>query len=213
MTSAAICFLDLETTGLDPLRHEAWDFYAIRREPDGTERHFGFMTREEDLDLSTADPFALSVGGFYDRHPYSELGRRALPEWTVTKSAREIAKEMSRAVRDAHIIGAVPDFDVAFLKRLFRRHSQPWGGHYHLIDVEALMVGYLRAKAAYAQEPEYKEFVRNLVAPPWGSKEISQACGIDPQGFDEHTARGDVLWARAVYDTVMANNEVPSVLA
>jgi hypothetical protein len=68
------------------------------------------------------------------------------------------------------------------------RIPDPW--HYHLIDVENLVAGYLAARG-------------ELIPPPWKSDQLSAAVGVDPNDFGRHTAMGDVLWTRAQWDAVM----------
>jgi hypothetical protein len=60
-----ICALDCETDGLGWSR-AAWEVGLIRRTPDG---HEVPKTMFLDIDLKRADPKALEIGGFYDRHP------------------------------------------------------------------------------------------------------------------------------------------------
>jgi hypothetical protein len=67
--------------------------------------------------------------------------------------------------------------------------------HYHLIDVEALAVGYLAGRGS-----------ADLFHPsalPWKSDDLSAALGITVRDEDRHTALGDAKWARAIYDAVM----------
>jgi hypothetical protein len=59
-----LVFLDTETTGVHPAR-EVWEIGMIRRDDEG-EREIQFFV---DVDLSLADPFGLSIGKFYERHP------------------------------------------------------------------------------------------------------------------------------------------------
>jgi hypothetical protein len=97
------------------------------------------------------------------------------------------------ATKDAHIIGAVPSFDTIRLSKLLEHcnphgNSAPW--HYHLIDVENIVVGFLAGGEV-------------LMAPPWDSDNLSLAIGVDPQQFQRHTAMGDVQWVKAQYDAVM----------
>lgn len=191
----ALAFVDLETTGLDPDRHEPWEIAIIRRDPDGsvTTVHW-----DVEVDLSRADAGALRIGGYYRR-------RDAAGElWNAVEAPRDVdavdpddwhivgrvesqlaAEDVAEALADAHLVGAVPSFDAAFLDRWLRRNGQAPAWHYHLIDVEALAAGHAR------------------VAPPWNSNDLSRAVGVEPDEFGRHTAMGDVRWAMAIYDAVM----------
>ena len=92
-----------------------------------------------------------------------------------------------------HIVGAVPNFDTERISHQLLRPSHipdPW--HYHLIDVENVVAGYIAATAF-------------PILPPWKSDELSAAIGVDPEQFDRHTAMGDVQWVRAQWDAVMGD--------
>jgi hypothetical protein len=178
LDTSMLVFLDTETTGLDPDRHEIWDLAYIL---DGKEHEHHW-----EIDLTKADPMALKIGRYYERTADKEWLEDA---WMSTTSA---AKVIARDLLGRHIVGANPSFDDAFLKRFMLANGQAvstWS--YHLIDVTVLVAGFLRGKG----EP---------VAPPWKSNELSQAIGVDPEQFDRHTAMGDARWVKAQYEAVMA---------
>jgi hypothetical protein len=161
---------------------------------DGTERESTSSSRSTS---TTADPFGLRVGGFYDRHP---LGRRLSKgpgagggQQKAIKSAAYLVAEFTHG---AHIVGAVPNFDTEVLASLLRDVGFTPAWHYHLVDVENLAVGYLAATSRDVQ-------------PPWSSNELTARLGLPPvPEQDRHTALGDARWARAVYDRVL--NEGPA---
>lgn len=196
--TAPLCFIDTETDGVHPDRR-VWEVAMIRRETDGTENEMDFFV---EIDLSTADPFGLRVGGFYDRHP---LGRYlagkgvAMPEpyddGAEYLSTTEAARMVARYTHGAHLVGAVPNFDAEVLARLLRDELLTPAWHYHLVDVEALMAGWLAGR----------------VAPPWRSDDLSLAVGVVPPSETErHTAMGDARWAMRCYDRVVGGMH-PSV--
>lgn len=179
-----IVFLDTETTSLNPWRR-VWDIALIRRDENGEQGYQWFISAD-DLDLGHADPFALNVGRFYDRHPHycaTSLKRAPLPERDVLRSVEELT-------RGAHLVGAVPNFDADVLDQRMRANGILPSWHYHLIDVEALAVGYLSA-CGYT------------IDLPWKSDDLSRACGIEPPSDeDRHTAIGDAKWAQRLYDAI-----------
>lgn len=199
--SAPIVFLDTETDGVHPGR-KVWEIAMIRRDEHG-EREIEFFL---DINLATADPFGLKVGRFYERHPLgrtlsaaSETDHAARAPFTagpdydgavLTHSAA--ALRIARWTHGAHIIGAVPNFDTEVLAAMLREHGLTPAWHYHLIDIEALMVGWLWADAE-SYDP----------ALPWKSDELSRAVGVEPPTEEErHTAMGDARWAMRVYDAI-----------
>jgi hypothetical protein len=202
-----ICALDTETTGLHPQR-QAWDIAMIRRDDNG-ESGWQFYV---EVDLADADPFALKVGRFYDRHPYGRYLAKDLPHpfsWPVTNrrlgellSPSEAARHVARVTHGAHIIGAVPNFDTEVLATLLRRHGLTPGWHYHLIDVEALALGWLhgRAQAGAHNAGLPMEILTRL---PWKSDDLAAACGVEsPDEEERHTALGDAKWALRLYDAI-----------
>lgn len=151
--TAPICFVDTETTGLHPDDHEIWEVGLIL--PDGDE--WSWMLP---VDLGRADPYALKIGGFHDRHPQGDNNIQARPghddgaplrgpwsQWSSEArwcpSLQVFAAEFCKLTADLHLVGAVVSFDEERLRRLARRNGACPDWHYHLIDVENLAVGYL----------------------------------------------------------------------
>jgi hypothetical protein len=195
--TAPLCFLDTETTGVHPDR-QVWEFAAIRREPNGNTDTWTFMI--SDVDLSNADPFGLKVGRFYERHP--DYADQHAPLKTMAEAAR-IVEEVTRG---AHLVGAVPNFDAEVLDRLLRSYGLMPAWHYHLLDVEALAVGWLHARAGNGSyDANTAGRIRATATPPYDSEMLSRACGVEPPGEGlRHTAYGDADWARRLYDAITA---------
>jgi hypothetical protein len=110
----SLVFLDTETTGLDPARHEVWEVaVAVEDGPIGTYRlpH----------SIATADPKALELNGYW--------GRANLPGAT---DAYDL--ELREILTGATIVGSNPAFDTAFLRA--RWGVAPW--HHRLVAVESM---------------------------------------------------------------------------
>lgn len=191
-----IAFLDTETTSLRPDR-QAWEIALILRDPDepGDTEHHWFIDIN-DLDLANADPMSLKIGGFHDRHPQVAFGST---DETAVREAHA-ADDIAALTRGAHIIGGVPNFDTEVLAAMLRRHNRCPAWHYHLVDFENLIVGFLRGRYANSEEvPDGWPFL-----PPWKSDDLSRAIGVEPPGdADRHTALGDARWAARVWDAVI----------
>lgn len=193
-----LCFIDTETDGVHPDR-QVWEVAIIRRDDDGPRQTQFYV----ELDLSTADPFGLKVGGFYDRHPLGMVLSGAHPTnylWRqMTKMRSAAALEVARWTHGAHLVGAVPHFDHEVLGNLLRSNGLTPAWHYHLIDVEAMAVGWLAGCGTGMSSPQ-----DHIVAPPWKSDALSRDCGVEPPTDDErHTALGDARWAMRWYDRMM----------
>ena len=225
-----IVFLDTETTSLRPDRW-AWEVGMIRRGLTG-ERECRFFVALVDIGLQDSDPFSLSVGRFWERHPHAQRlagggapfawqngdsmwslsgGRTAweVPDGVVVDAA-DAAAIVSAWTHGAHLVGAVPAFDAETLSKLLRDNWLTPAWHYHLIDVEALAVGWLARNAVADGERlgvpgEAKAaLMRAEFEPPWESERLSRALGVEPSSEEErHTALGDARWAARIYDRIM----------
>ena len=200
-----IVFIDTETTSLRPDR-KAWEVAMIRRaDHDDVGDETSFFIDTDDIDLPNADPFALNVGRFWDRHPGVTGGRfvgfdvhdfdgKSL--WAGLNGAVVDGFTAAQIVRlwthGAHLVGAVPNFDAEVLAALLRDNFLTPTWSYHLVDVENLAVGYVAGR----------EHV--TILPPWKSDDLTRMLGVEPASEKErHTALGDARWALRIYDAVM----------
>lgn len=171
---SACAFVDTETTGLDPDRHDIWDVGLI---VDGAEYQW-FLP----IDLGRAESIALRIGRFHERHPF---GDRNHDRDIYVTELDVFATDFAEATRGRHLVGAVISFDEERLRKLLRANGACPEWHYHLVDVEALVAG------------------KFSISPPWDSEELSRIAGVDPEQFDRHTALGDARWAKALYEATI----------
>ena len=191
MDPSKLCFVDTETTGLDPDLHQIWDVGLIVREH-GVDREYQWFLP---VDLGKADPLALKIGQFHQRHPDGydfDADRKGYPIGSSVAGSRprvtgakEFCFNFAKLTAGSHLVGAVPSFDEERLRKLLRANKQCPEWHYHLVDIEALVAGKVGA------------------SPPWDSKVLSRSVQVDKAKYPEHTALGDARWARDVYDAVM----------
>lgn len=207
-----LCFIDTETTSLRPDRR-AWEIGIVARHPGKPDKEHHWFIGSEDLDLGNADLSALKIGRFYERHPdiNPDASPRCWPE-------RRVLREVEEVIRGAHLVGAVVNFDAEVLAARMREHGICPSWHYHLIDVEALTVGYLNGRRARQNEivdgyplenggklaPGLVRWNEPVTTLPWKSDDLSDLLGIAPASTTErHTALGDARWAMRIYDAVM----------
>lgn len=188
-----IVFFDTETTELRDDR-EIWEYGLIVRDPGQADRERQVIIT--DADFSWANPVSLQIGGAYERHPAFN-GSKLAKEMTYLEQ-RQASRILEVETRGAIIVGAVPDFDTSGAKNLLRRNGLPWSGHYHLVDIENLVVGYLRGLALGGVIDEGPGL------PPWSSDGLSTMLGVTPPGPGQrHTALGDARWVRDQWDVIM----------
>lgn len=205
LARSEVVFIDCETTGLDPERHEVWELALIFRA--GEDWHE--VEYQVPVDLTRADPTGLRVGRFYERRAAIEpladnlaalcRVRHDGDKWVTGLTPSWHANKIAQILDGRHLVGAVPSFDAAFLSRWLTRYGQAATWHYHLIDVEALAAGFIVGRWSRSDEAEDQ-----AVTLPWDSETLSLAVGIDPDRFERHTALGDARWAKAIYDVVMS---------
>lgn len=191
----SVVFIDTETTGLDAEKHVIWDLAII--EEDGTEHQWFF--RPPCLCVEHADPIALDIGKFYGRTEYNEVswikGERSW-HWSNLPEALEQVRKLTW---NKHLVGAVPSFDEERLRLLMETFRIPHKWHYHLIDIEALAVGYLAGRESI--DGPFEERPHKTL--PWKSRKLYEALGVVNPVEDEHTALGDARLAKAVYERIM----------
>lgn len=228
-----IAFVDCETTGLyADAGHEAWEV-ALVVVPDGPGDRVGHWVKGDavavewqlPVDVSKADPMSLSMNGWYDRSVQHEKGLDGEQvEQGITYSGmlpkgltahEQFARDFMALVHGAALVGAVPSFDERFLSKALRKGGGVPCWHYQPVDVETLAAGWLLGQAEVRQVPDpanrvgldderaWLEEVEAFRRLPWDSEALSRAVGVDPARFDRHTAMGDALWARAVWDVIM----------
>jgi hypothetical protein len=199
--TAPVVFLDTETTGLDRASDDIWEFAAVRRDRAGVSTWYCQVEHDLAKAAQLPDRFRADHDARYDpdlaltRDQFTELIGRVFE-----------TPDGAGYHERPHVVGAVPDFDLTIIERVIGRHGNdvPW--HHHIADVENLAAGYLQGVIAGQRDhrrglglPDREPFP----SPPWDSEALSRAIGVDPDQYSRHTAMGDVLWAMAIYDTVM----------
>ena len=123
----AIAFVDIETTGLDPARHDILEVAVVRVDPDTLQVLEEKSVLVQPERLSDADPEALAVCGYS-----ASVWSRAIPlKWAL----RAIAPLLEDALIAGHNVG----FDWSFLEAGFRRAGLPLPRvDYHRLDTASL---------------------------------------------------------------------------
>lgn len=131
-----LLFLDTETTGLDPDRHDVWELaFAVDDDPVQA-----FILPHS---LARADATALKLNGYHERYP---LGAVA--------DGPQIDVLLREEFRGKTLVGANPAFDAAFLRA--RWGEAPW--HYRMVDIES----YAMAKFKWSRPRGLKDIYVEL---------------------------------------------------
>lgn len=205
MSKRPLVFLDTETTGLGPTR-QAWEVAMVRREPDGTQRSVDFFLH---ADVSHAEPGALDIGRYYERHPNGRAACFTPPPPGVPPLVRRVpappqepvlhasaaAEVIAQWTSGATIVGANPAFDADVLAKLLRanRYEPRW--HYRLRDVESMVCAITDADMG-------------------GLRACADAMGVTVDPALEHTAMGDVRTTMRIWDAIiLIGEQVDAVFA
>lgn len=182
-------FLDTETGGL---RHDdkVWEVGAVVDRPSGVQTRdlihvYGF-------DAAAADPKALQMGGFFERHPqYAPAGSMYAttsgmdPDVPVTEgmaSSHDLSMHLEKLVRGARIVVCNAVFDVPRLTVMMAEHGIPWTGHYRVVCATTYAAGVLG------------------VDPSMANADIGAILGVDREAHGKaHNALVDALYARDLY--------------
>lgn len=200
MHNERLVFLDTETGGLRR-DDRAWEV-ALLIEQDGKpdEQH---VIHISDFAPAQADPAALNLSGFYDRHPLwaddpdlCQLGvtgpdpdlpvdHRVIPEAFMVR-------HVERLTRRSVVLGCNPGFDTfRILESAFYRHGCAPTWHYRPVCATTYAAAYVDAQRARSgAEP---------LPLPWNNETVGQHLDISRDQFGPiHSGLGDAHYARAL---------------
>lgn len=171
-------YCDTETTGTHFARRP-WEIALIRCEPGQEPRELLVYVDVRDIDLAHAQPQALEIGRFEQRHPQRD---GTLPEGGVLVREKAAAQLVYEWAAGAHIYGVAASFDTETLAAVLRCHRLRPSWHFLPECMIVMSKGYLRALG---------------IAPARTSDGISRQCGVEPPvGFERHSALGDARWTQ-----------------
>lgn len=216
-----IIFADTETTGLYSYAgHEVWEWGSIRVDdwsdfegwywsisdspvewpeppvyPNRRTIQIDSVARSETaLRMTHADPMAMRINGFFGREHDSV---RILND-------KVLAHIIFDRTLDCSWVGAVPSFDTIMVSDfLLSSGLMPGGWHYHLIDVESMMMGHLLEREdspfdSLRLPMKFSELKSLMIGAP--VLELSKRVG-------HHTAFGDAFVVLVLYGWMNGLND------
>lgn len=197
MAKGDLIFLDTETTSLRrpwmTAPKAVWDIGGVRwagGDP-ASRTEFQFFVTVPGEALADADPFALNIGGYFERFPkhLSHDGAPGVIPRGNKMSPAGAARWLTHWMHGATIVGNLPSFDEESLSALCYGNGHRLDAHHHVIDLFAMTQGYLLGAG---------DSWDTIVA--MNSDALSEAVGAQPPTDEErHTALGDALWDERWY--------------
>lgn len=150
-----LAFIDVETTGLDPQRHEILEVGCVLVEQTLVPGRGPQVRLLEELEwkvkpehIETAEPEALRI------NRYNEA------DWLFASSLKQVMEALSEKTSDAILIAHNVTFDWGFIEQAFRKTEVPCNMHYHRLDLLSMVYAKLYhdekiAKFSLAAVAEY----------------------------------------------------------
>ncbi|MCI0542704.1 3'-5' exonuclease [bacterium] len=133
-----LAFVDVETTGLDPMRHEIIDLGVVlaRQVPQSgrgpklelVEEH-EWKIKPQHLDI--ADPEALQVNGY------------SAEKWLFAADLPRVMEAFGKITKSASLVAHNVTFDQGFIDQAFKKAGVKNEMHYHKIDTLSIAFGKL----------------------------------------------------------------------
>ena len=129
-----LCFVDTETTGLDPTVAEVIEIAIIRREPDGKESRYYTLVLPENIE--EASPKALEING------YAENPTR----WKDAPPMSKVGPQILAFLEGGVLVGHTVAFDGRMLAAHLKRAGVEGRVPYYKIDTVTLVYEHLFPK-------------------------------------------------------------------
>jgi len=173
MRKHKLAFIDIETTGLDVLKHEIIEIGCVITTPEfKVLEKFEIKIKPEHIE--NADPVALKVNHYKEE------------EWMGGVTLEEAMEAFSLKVKDCIMVGQNVAFDSGFLECAYSKTKTKNLMHYHRLDTISL------AWAKLHREPDLEHF---------SLRELCLRFGIKNE--KAHTALADAYATYELYKKLM----------
>lgn len=168
-----LAFVDIETTGLDVIKHEIVEIGCVLATPE-LEVIEKFELKIKPEHIENADPTALKVNHYKEK------------DWQNALKEEEAIKIFSEKVKDCIMVGQNVSFDSGFLEHAFARNNLKNTMHYHKLDTISI------AWAKSHKMPDLDHF---------SLREMSKRFGIENE--NPHSALSDAYATYLLYKKLM----------
>lgn len=141
MKNNNLIFIDLETTGLDPDKHEIIEIGAILARQTSRANKMPEVSFIEEIEIKikpesieTADPEALRINGYNES------------EWLFATDLKQALESIIKKSDKAVLVGQNVSFDINFLERAFRKTSLKNPFYFHSLDLVSIAYAKLSGK-------------------------------------------------------------------
>lgn len=168
-----IAFVDIETTGLDPVQHEPIEVGIVLAEHSYVIEEIEFSLK---FDEAKAEPRALEINGW---------GQRKFAPVLEPVDAQETISSIFEYDSSKPVLFCAwhAQFDETFLDQWYKRvglATKPWG-HRDVVDLPSLIMG------------------RKGVVSPGSSRDLLKQLGLDADFEGRHTALADARMNHKAY--------------
>jgi DNA polymerase III epsilon subunit-like protein len=166
----SLIFMDVETTGLDPAKHEIIEIACLVVDPKTLEVKRSYLAKVKPEHLGTADPKAL------------ELNQYSPPKWQGAKIIKTVLEEIGQLAPGGMFTGYNVSFDRPFIENAAKKKKVSLKVDYHWLDVMSMV--YLKLFSGKKIERLSLTYICEFLGIPH---------------FQAHTALGDAKATLAVY--------------
>ena len=200
---ALLLFNDNETTGLDFINDEVWQVHFLAARTGETRAFDSFtrlITHDTEKMKKLPEKFQKIHSDIWSNPDYTGLVRTP---FAAMKEFLEWRESLTQEGEKAHFIAANPTFDSIMLMNNqiipFSIFYQVFD--YHLIDIEALALGWLRHRELNLNwsAPSVKALTPRESFLPFKSDDLSKALWIYNEDAHKHDAISDVDWLVAMW--------------
>ena len=200
---ALLLFNDNETTGLDFINDEVWQVHFLAARTGETRAFDSFtrlITHDTEKMKKLLEKFQKIHSDIWSNPDYTGLVRTP---FAAMKEFLEWRESIANEGEKAHFIAANPTFDSIML---MNNQIIPFSVFYqifdyHLIDIEALALGWLRHQELNLSwsVPSVEALTPRESFLPFKSDDLSKALGIYDENAHKHDAISDVEWMVAMW--------------